>query len=434
MSKNIFQQRFTNRLLSKLEAESNKRKSIESLSGQFLILDNIEEFRKSLEYTLGKKISRSDSRIQNAYSEGLKKAKNLQARFKRAHPERFNSVMSRKRKIPELNKYTIGKDLFLVTSFRSSMDAIKLSILSSLSKSFNLSDSATTSLSNSIQKGHGESGHAVAHLDIATVLADSKDRNILKNNMDMFFSEVTLAQERKKEILQLFTDYKQIVTPTGDIRANYAAVITFQATGSNSQDAKEEKAMKNAFKKFISEVTPEMADWRGSSTLRQKVEKVLVSLVKPKKARVKSKTKGVKTKSKASNKVDKSSKSGGSKATVKKAGKGRGRVKKGVSSAPLRLLGVLNNRLPETVANNMGSPALNYRTGRFASSVEITDINTTAKGFPSIGYTYMLYPYQTFEPGYAQGSVQRDPRKLIDRSIREIAAEFAIGRFYTRRV
>ena len=28
---------------------------------------------------------------------------------------------------------------------------------------------------------------------------------------------------------------------------------------------------------------------------------------------------------------------------------------------------------------------------------------------------------------------ERDPRILIDKSIREIAAQFAIGRFYTRR-
>jgi hypothetical protein len=29
---------------------------------------------------------------------------------------------------------------------------------------------------------------------------------------------------------------------------------------------------------------------------------------------------------------------------------------------------------------------------------------------------------------------ERDPRNVIDRSIREIAAEMAIGRFFTRRV
>ena len=98
------------------------------------------------------------------------------------------------------------------------------------------------------------------------------------------------------------------------------------------------------------------------------------------------------------------------------------------------LIGVINQQLPRTVAKNMGDPRLNYKTGRFASSVEVTDITTTAKGFPSIGYTYDKFPYQTFEPGYRQGSVDRDPRKLIDTSIREIAAQFAIGRFYTRRV
>ena len=36
------------------------------------------------------------------------------------------------------------------------------------------------------------------------------------------------------------------------------------------------------------------------------------------------------------------------------------------------------------------------------------------------------------EPPWA--TPERDPRKLIDRSIREIAAELAMGRLFTRRV
>ena len=85
----------------------------------------------------------------------------------------------------------------------------------------------------------------------------------------------------------------------------------------------------------------------------------------------------------------------------------------------------------------MNSPALVNRTGRFAESVKITDIVKTRKGYPSIGYTYQRDPYQVFEEGvgtapWANG--KRDPRALIDKSIREIAAGFAIGRFYTRRV
>jgi hypothetical protein len=110
------------------------------------------------------------------------------------------------------------------------------------------------------------------------------------------------------------------------------------------------------------------------------------------------------------------------------------RARKGVASSPLYLIGVLNKQLPQVVAKNMKSPALEYQTGRFASGVKITDIVMTPQGFPSIGYTYDKYPYQTFEPGYRQGDPDRDPRKLIDRSIREIAAQYALGRFYTRRV
>lgn len=104
------------------------------------------------------------------------------------------------------------------------------------------------------------------------------------------------------------------------------------------------------------------------------------------------------------------------------------------AAAPLQLLGVLNKQLPETVKNNMGPPRLENQTGRFASSVKVTDITQTPQGFPSIGYTYDRYRYGTFEVGNRQGSLERDPRRLIDASIREIAVQFAMGRFYTRRV
>ena len=112
------------------------------------------------------------------------------------------------------------------------------------------------------------------------------------------------------------------------------------------------------------------------------------------------------------------------------------KVKKGVASSPLKLLALINQKLPRTVAKNMGDPALNYRSGRFASSTRVTDVVNTQKGFPSIGYTYQRDPYSVFEStsGSRFSSVDRDPRILIDRSIREIAAELALGRFYTRRV
>lgn len=102
----------------------------------------------------------------------------------------------------------------------------------------------------------------------------------------------------------------------------------------------------------------------------------------------------------------------------------------------ISLLALLNAKITETVSKNMGKPALVYRTGRFARSVKISDIAFTAKGYPSIGYSYENTeekPYGTFENA-AKWGAQRDPRKLIDKSIREIAAELTIGRFYTRRL
>lgn len=49
-----------------------------------------------------------------------------------------------------------------------------------------------------------------------------------------------------------------------------------------------------------------------------------------------------------------------------------------------------------------------------------------------IDYTYMKYPYQTFEPGFAQGSTFRDPRLLIGQSIRELATQIMNEKFTGR--
>ena len=105
--------------------------------------------------------------------------------------------------------------------------------------------------------------------------------------------------------------------------------------------------------------------------------------------------------------------------------------------SPFSYLAMINKKLPETVRRNMTAPRLENQTGRFASSVKLQDVNTTPQGYPSFGYTYQKDPYQVFEVGTGAApwsTSQRDPRKLIDRSIRQVAAELAIGRFYTRRL
>ena len=118
------------------------------------------------------------------------------------------------------------------------------------------------------------------------------------------------------------------------------------------------------------------------------------------------------------------------------AQRGRGKVDSAAGNNPLALKNLLNEVLPQEVAKRMQSPALNYRTGRFANSAEVTEVMMGPRGgLQSIDYTYQRNPYETFEPGGKQGSIQRDPRKLIGGTIRELA-QGIIGRkmIPTRRV
>ena len=92
-----------------------------------------------------------------------------------------------------------------------------------------------------------------------------------------------------------------------------------------------------------------------------------------------------------------------------------------------RMLGYINSIVHSYVRRNMamvgGQSTLRYRTGRFSNSVKVLGLAATKSQAINLTYTYMLYPYQTFEPGWQQGSETRDPRKLIDKSIRMLMRE-----------
>mgnify|MGYP001201959652 FL=1 len=109
------------------------------------------------------------------------------------------------------------------------------------------------------------------------------------------------------------------------------------------------------------------------------------------------------------------------------------RVDKVVGQNPLALATLINRALPEVIASKMTSPALNYRTGRFSRSAEVKNVTVGPRGGTSIEYTYLKDPYQTFEPGNAQGSTFRDPRKIIGESIRQIAQGIVGDKFLTTR-
>ena len=85
----------------------------------------------------------------------------------------------------------------------------------------------------------------------------------------------------------------------------------------------------------------------------------------------------------------------------------------------------------------MSYPSLENRTGRFAQSVKALRTNEK-RGMENIIYTYDKDPYQVFEmsgKGDRRWATQaRDPRTIIDESIREIAAKIMMGRFVTTRI
>jgi len=105
----------------------------------------------------------------------------------------------------------------------------------------------------------------------------------------------------------------------------------------------------------------------------------------------------------------------------------------GTQQNPIALKELINQALPEAMLLKMQPPALRNRTGRFRQSAEVTNVVMGPRGGTQIDYTYMRDPYETFEPGGKMGSRNRDPRKLIGGTVREIATQITGNKFIRTR-
>jgi hypothetical protein len=437
MSNRNFSQRFVTPLLIKLEQEARKR--IEAQSGQLLIIPGPIELKKAVTETFSGSVDIPQYHYDRAIALGRAEATRLEKAFSAKAPQRVASIRAR---LPKILPAAQIKNAFVVSTFRSSIDSVKAVMLQYFIDKKLLSKKQKAALAENIHKGHGVRGSAVSQVEIAGAIAsidNEEAKNFLLSKFDEYSKTASLENFAKKEIITLFSRAGQMVTPTGKLTAEYFSIVAFQLGKTNiGVDAAREKYIKQAFVSFVKDFTQQLPTMKGSSTLQDKIEKVLVDNIGKKSTkRIKVKNTKKSAKLKTTSKGSATSKAPKDKLVVKKgraSGAKKPTAKKGVSAAPLQMVARINAQISSTVAKNMGSPALNYRTGRFAESVRVLNVLQTPKGFPSFEYTYMLYPYQTFEPGYAQGSPERDPRKLIDRSIREIALQFAIGRFFTRRV
>jgi len=315
------------------------------------------------------------------------------------------------------------------------------------------------SINKTLRTRGGKEKQGVTHVFDAGHIGEG---GVFESRLADAYSAAKLEVKDEPTLANLKDDLKALGINLSIMRNDATDSHTIQIEASNrnrasgrkiGQKAKQlNKAIDKAVKQLEGKYGPALSKLKGSDTLQQKKRKDAVDAVmdpmmklkKPKKGSVKIKKEDTKRKKSAKRPQKKTVKpkvkpaSTKNYGAIKIAGAKQGRSPKtaqpSIASNPLFLIQEFNRRLPSAIIDNMGDPALNNQTGRFAASVRVVDILQTAKGFPSIGYTYQKSPYQTFEVGGNQGSPDRDPRKLIDRTVREIAAEFAMGRLFTRRV
>ena len=210
-----------------------------------------------------------------------------------------------------------------------------------------------------------------------------------------------------------------------ELKRDYEVRLKLEAAPENLAASEDEKKFIKVLKRITDRYLKQAAlDGCMSPTPVKRIDKAIDDIFsnKPKKkGKGKDKSKEyIKSKAKEQN------------GTFPAVQKQRMRRENGQFTSPISLMNLINSRLHNLIRKNMGSPALNYQTGRFARSVKVTNISQTRQSQMTAFYTYMKSPYQTFERGYAQGSPQRDPRKLISKSIREAAAEVMGARFDIR--
>jgi len=262
--------------------------------------------------------------------------------------------------------------------------------------------------------------------------------------------------ELAKDIMEVYPDIEAVFTTTGtkkkgaqvNLNENQEVSIglgprSLNKAGSEAYDWKNlKKPFEDAVRAYLDTIP--IADRSGSKSIRKNaldqgefvVIDTLVNNIAG--ATVNAVTQRSQRKRKQANNTT-TGRSKAPKASRKKA-KSRGQkavnVKQSNHAQLTTLLGIINAKLPETVAKNMGTPMLNYRTGRFSNSTRAVAVTPTPQGHPSVAYTYQRDPYGVYETssGSRFADADRDPRKIIDMSIREIAAKQFTGRLFTRRV
>lgn len=337
-----------------------------------------------------------------------------------------------------------GKKSSIFNAFKKVKQAQQKDFNSNLAARLKLESSGAYDKYNSTKQGKGfldighEGGSSVSAQRLAAVTSTISKFEVSMGDGDTTSS--ILAKEIQKALDSMeWTIQKQDKGPPIDVVS-----IKMESKKINRDNKEEVLQLNKTVTDIVTKMGKDFAYLEGSDSSVAKRQKLILKAFSDKlKGKKGVKLTGFNATLKPSHKspIDKSVKTGKAATAASLGNKGskksrrKRNANKGVSSSPLAMIVMLNKKLPDTVRKNMTSPRLENRTGRFAQSVKVTDIMMTPQGFPSIGYTYQRDPYQVFEDGSSGNwsNEYRDPRKLIDKSIRELAATVATGRFYTRR-
>ena len=440
--------RLANSILKDLEETANKaendaRKQLEDQPGQILII-NKTRFSMTL-INLVPELAGDDGKaareaIWDAYSKKLTGLKS------QVPADRLKEMMEvygpQGQKIPGIraNDY-----VFFVKTYGSAKRAkgvilqkVVKDVLKIHKKKFseeNLARLGGADNKTGSQLGHAEEGLGYA----ASSLRVARAQKMLQSSSIAKKEKIVDIITDFENTIGLTIDHSQIVSAEG-LKKDYTPILSWQKAVSNNTLAKLESQAIRSFKEKLKDV----ATLESSTKLVNAIGMVMLDAVAPKEAsnvRVTGKRKKV---VKEKSRGDSESKLKGKRktravrdSTVPKGVAPKKERNRGISSTPLALIGIFNKELPQTLQKNMRSPALNYQSGRFANSVKVLDAVSTTKGYPSFGFSYQKDPYQVFEMGAGTppwATPERDPRKIIDNSMREIAAKYAIGRFFTRRL
>lgn len=256
---------------------------------------------------------------------------------------------------------------------------------------------------------------------------------------------VKTALERLAEIQAEVTYTYTNTIPSKLLKGRGTLVLSLHVYNRNNDYARKEGAIYNKLiadmkEELISSLTPrQLAKIPGSDTMEQDIVSVVSNSIL---AALGSKTKTLKPHEPVTGKTNTKR----AKVSAKVASKDTSLPKKSKSgSLPLKniattnltnLQNLINSQLQDVVSANMGDGnsrnVLNYRSGRLAASAKVERLSESRAGMITAFYSYMKNPYATFSEGGKQASPKsRDPRLLISRSIREIAAEQVANRLRT---